>query len=76
MAYNADEARDILASSAIDIMICDIEMPGESGLELIQWMQDAYPEIICIILTGFLILIMQEARFPWSLSIPAQACFL
>ena len=53
MAYNADEARDILASSAIDIMICDIEMPGESGLELIQWMQDAYPEIICIILTGF-----------------------
>ena len=61
VAYNADEARDILASSAIDIMICDIEMPGESGLELIQWMQDAYPEIICIILTG---LIMQEARFP------------
>lgn len=53
VAYNADEARDILASSAIDIMICDIEMPGESGLELIQWMQDAYPEIICIILTGF-----------------------
>ena len=24
VAYNADEARDILASSAIDIMICDI----------------------------------------------------
>ena len=53
VAYNADEARDILASSEIDIMICDIEMPGESGLELIKWMQDMYPEVICIILTGY-----------------------
>lgn len=52
-AYNAEEARDVLASSEIDIMICDIEMPGESGLELIKWMQDVYPEVLCIILTGF-----------------------
>lgn len=52
-AYNADEAKDILESSAVDILLCDIEMPGESGLDLIKWMQDVYPEIICIILTGY-----------------------
>lgn len=34
-------------------MICDIEMPKENGLSLIQWIQDMYPEIINIILTGY-----------------------
>ena len=51
-AHNADEAKDILESTKIDILVCDIEMPGESGLELIKWMEDIYPEIISIILTG------------------------
>ena len=52
-ACNAYEAKDIIESSDIDITICDIEMPGKSGLDLIRWMQDGYPEIINIILTGF-----------------------
>ena len=52
-AHNADEAKDILESTKIDILVCDIEMPGESGLELIKWMEDIYPEIISIILTGY-----------------------
>lgn len=52
-AYNSEEAKDILESSAIDILLCDIEMPGESGLELIRWIQGIYPEIVCIILTGY-----------------------
>ena len=52
-AYNADGAREILLVNHIDILICDIEMPKESGLDLIRWIQDIYPEIICIILTGY-----------------------
>ncbi len=52
-SYNAEEARDILESSVVDILLCDIEMPGESGLDLIRWMQDMYPEVVCIILTGY-----------------------
>lgn len=39
-ASDASEAREILAERHIDIMICDIEMPGESGLELIEWMRE------------------------------------
>ena len=52
-AFNAQEAKDVLDSRHVDISICDIEMPGEDGLSLIRWMQDMYPGIISIILTGF-----------------------
>lgn len=52
-AYNAAVSKKILAENTIDIAICDIEMPQESGLELIRWMQGLYPNIISIILTGF-----------------------
>ncbi len=36
-ALSADEAREILLTCKIDIILCDIEMPGESGIELIHW---------------------------------------
>ena len=39
-APDASEAREIIAGTHVDIMICDIEMPGESGLELIEWMRE------------------------------------
>ena len=38
-AYNALEARTILSDKAIDVMLCDIQMPVESGLQLFQWMR-------------------------------------
>lgn len=39
-ASDASEAREIIAGTHIDIMICDIEMPGENGLELIEWIRE------------------------------------
>ncbi len=41
----------ILERHAIDIMVSDIEMPGGSGLELIRWVKENYPEIISIFYT-------------------------
>ena len=35
----------------IDILLCDIEMPDESGLELIEWVGGHSPETECIILS-------------------------
>lgn len=35
----------------IDILLCDIEMPDESGLELIEWVNGHAPETECIILS-------------------------
>ena len=51
-AKNAGEAKQILQSEPIDIVICDIEMPRESGLELISWIQELYPDVVNIILTA------------------------
>jgi YesN/AraC family two-component response regulator len=36
-AYNAREAKAILETKPIDLMICDISMPEENGLELLEW---------------------------------------
>lgn len=41
----------ILEEHSIDIMVSDIEMPGGSGLELIRWVKEHYPEIISIFYT-------------------------
>jgi two-component system response regulator YesN len=46
------EAMEILKAHSIDLIICDIEMPGMSGLELIAWVNDHYPEVETIFLTG------------------------
>ena len=36
-AYNASEAREVFRQEAVDIMLCDIEMPAEDGLSLFRW---------------------------------------
>ncbi|MFD2613937.1 response regulator [Paenibacillus gansuensis] len=50
-AGSADEARSILAAKPVDVMISDIEMPGESGLELQEWVREHYPRVETIFLT-------------------------
>ncbi|MFA6505439.1 MAG: helix-turn-helix domain-containing protein [Treponemataceae bacterium] len=50
-AYDAEEAKRLLSSRGADIMLCDIEMPGESGLELIAWARSSVPELETVILT-------------------------
>lgn len=52
-AYNTKEARKIIAQEEIHIIVCDIEMPQESGLEFLAWIQKFYPNIVNIILTGY-----------------------
>ena len=36
-AGNAIQAREILEKERIDVLLCDIEMPGENGLSLLRW---------------------------------------
>lgn len=39
-AYSAQEARKLMLEQNITLVLCDIEMPGESGLELIEWVRE------------------------------------
>ena len=48
----AAEAREIIEKETIDIVLSDIEMPGENGLELNEWIAARYPSIIRILLTS------------------------
>lgn len=50
-ACDTQSAREILLSTSVDLMICDIEMPQESGLDLLLWMGDHTPGIASIVLT-------------------------
>ncbi len=51
-AYGMKQAQKILQSEKIDILICDIEMPHGSGLELVEWMKTKCVESEVIFLTG------------------------
>lgn len=40
MAFNVEKAREFFSSQKIDILITDIEMPKESGLDLLEWVRE------------------------------------
>lgn len=51
LAYSAKQAREVLHAHSVDIMICDIEMPQETGIELLAWVREHYPTTEVIFLT-------------------------
>lgn len=52
-AYSMQQALDIFSQNQIDIMICDIEMPSGSGLELLDQIRQAHYDTVCIFLTAY-----------------------
>ena len=54
-AESAQQAIDLLRDNAlsIDIIICDVRMPGISGVEAVDVFQSEYPTTPVIVLTGF-----------------------
>ena len=50
-ATNILEAKDKLERYDISVLLCDIEMPMGSGLELLEWVNEKKPGISCIFMT-------------------------
>lgn len=50
-ASNIGMAKEIIENNDIDIMLCDIEMPQGSGLELLSWVKVEHPMIQTIFLS-------------------------
>ena len=50
-AYNGEQAREVIKETPIDIMLCDIEMAGESGIDLIQWVRRSHIPMDILIIT-------------------------
>lgn len=51
-ATDAEEVRRRMKSTVVDILLCDIEMPVENGLDFIKWLRDEHYETECIMLTA------------------------
>lgn len=47
------EALEILKQRSVDLVITDFLMPGMDGLQFIARAQEMYPELACILLTGY-----------------------
>ena len=50
-AYDAAQAKEVIGTEQIDILLCDIEMPGDNGIELLRWVREEGLPIECIFLT-------------------------
>lgn len=51
-AQSAEEAKKQFQQYHIDLLLCDIEMPGHSGLELAEWVNDCHPGTVILFLTA------------------------
>ncbi len=51
-AESGERARGLLARHRFDLALCDLDMPGESGLELIRHIKALYPETGRVMVTS------------------------
>lgn len=51
-AESVKSAKNILASQDIELLLCDVKMPEESGLELIRYAKKHHPQVGRIMVTG------------------------
>lgn len=65
-ACSAREAKLVLVNFPVDVMLSDIEMPEEDGLELCQWAKERLPALECIFLTSHADFPMRERRYVWE----------
>jgi signal transduction histidine kinase/DNA-binding response OmpR family regulator len=51
-AEDAESARKMLAARSFDLLLSDLKMPGESGIELMRYAKEHYPATGRIIISG------------------------
>ncbi|MFT3719007.1 response regulator [Pseudorhodoferax sp.] len=51
-ASDAAQARALIAEAEPDLVLLDVNMPGESGLSLARWLREAHPRAGLVMLTG------------------------
>ncbi len=50
-AQSAQQARRVFEEHTVDLVLCDIEMPKESGMQLIRWVGENHPATVSLFLT-------------------------
>ena len=67
-ATSSEQALVVFRQMPVDIMLSDIEMPGENGLELNKEVQELYPDTLRILLTS-------HAEFSYAQESVKLGCF-
>ncbi|MFV9482871.1 sigma-54-dependent transcriptional regulator [Christiangramia sp. ASW11-125] len=52
-AASVKEAIDILKFNAVDLLITDLQMPGIGGMELIKYVEEHFPKVPKLVITGY-----------------------
>lgn len=52
-ASNGQEAMNLLQSQKIDVAILDVEMPKQTGLDVLEWVKEKQPTVKVVIVTIF-----------------------
>jgi DNA-binding NarL/FixJ family response regulator len=52
-AQNADQVLDQLQAASWDVVVLDIDMPGQNSLYLLEWIKDHHPEIAVLMLSMY-----------------------
>lgn len=52
LAADASGARKCLEAEGFDLVLCDVNMPGESGIDLVRHIREAYQDTAVIMVTG------------------------
>ncbi len=52
VAYNAEEAMEKVETNGFSLLMCDIRMPGKSGLELLTMLKERFPDLAVLMVTG------------------------
>lgn len=52
LAEDAEEALSLLDGGAFDVVVSDIIMPGLSGVDLLRIMQEKFPNVLVLLITG------------------------
>lgn len=68
-AMSARRAKEIIENKQIDVLVTDIEMPGDSGIDLLKWINENRKDPVCIFLTS-------HADFSYAKEAVKQKAFL
>jgi putative nucleotidyltransferase with HDIG domain len=67
MSESVEQAKELLKNDSVDLVICELRMPNNTGVELVQWIRRIYDTsflkdrpLPVLIMTGFAHLLQQE----------------
>jgi len=53
VSVNEHGALEVLKTETIDILLCDLVLPGLDGSKIIEIVKEHYPEVYCVLISGY-----------------------